>query len=207
VPAPLFFLGAMSPYSWISAERIGGLIPDAEWRHVFLGGVFKGTGRTSWGFGQERAEGMADCEARASRYGLGPIRWPARWPTNDLHAARAMTLAARHGQLEEYALSAMRMAFLEAADLGELEVVLEAGRRVGIDEDTLRPALDDPEIKSELRDATDEALSLGVFGVPTFVVAGEVFWGDDRLEDAAAAAGAGSDASGGSRSAAARAET
>jgi len=190
VPAAIFFFGAMSPYSWISAERIGALLPEAEWRAVFLGAIFNTNGRSSWGLGEGRAAGMADCEERAAKYGLGPIRWPERWPTNDLHVARAITFAARAGLLEAYALSAMRMAFLEGADLAEPDVVLEAGTRVGIDAHTLRDALADPAIKSALRDATDDALARGVFGVPSVIIGEELFWGDDRLEEAAGAFGA-----------------
>jgi 2-hydroxychromene-2-carboxylate isomerase len=81
----------------------------------------------------------------------------------------------------------MRLAFLEGADLAETNAVLEAGRRAGIDEHRLREALHDPHIKDALRLATDEALAAGVFGVPTVLVGAELFWGDDRLSDAAAA--------------------
>ena len=61
----LFLFGAMSPYSWFAAERIGALIPDAQWRPVFAGGLFRATGRSSWGLSDRREAGIADCEARA----------------------------------------------------------------------------------------------------------------------------------------------
>jgi len=187
VAAPRFFLGAMSPYSWFSAERIDGLLQGAEWHGVFLGGVFKATGRSSWGFGQRRGEGMDECEGRAERYGLGPIRWPDPWPTNDLTVARAMAYAARRRRLKPFALAAMRLAFREGGELGDAETVLEAGRRAGLDPAALGEALSDPEIKAALRADTDAAVAQGVFGVPTVVVDGQLFWGDDRLQEAAAA--------------------
>jgi len=188
--APSFFFGAMSPYSWLSAERIETLIGAAEWRPVFLGGIFKANGRSSWGLGEGRAAGMAECEARARAYGLGTMRWPDRWPTSDLTVARAMLIAQARGLLKPFALAAMRMAFREGADLAETPVVLEAGRRAGIDADELQAALGDPDVKQALRVATDEALARGVFGVPTVLVGAELLWGDDRLEAAAAATGA-----------------
>ena len=98
-----------------------------------------------------------------------------------------MLFAERRGALEPFALAAMRMAFREGTDLGELSAVLEAGRRVGIDVDELRRALADQELKDALRAATAEALAAGVFGVPSVIVEGQLFWGDDRLEEAAAA--------------------
>jgi 2-hydroxychromene-2-carboxylate isomerase len=204
--SPLFFFGAMSPYSWFAAERIGRLLPDARWHGVFAGAIFKASGRVSWGLTEAREDGMADCEARAAAYGLGPISWPQPWPTNDLLIARAMTFAERrgmapgqgaagedaepgaeHAAVKALGLAAMRLAFLEGADLGEAGPVLEAGRRAGLDVEELRGALAEADIKDALRRATDDALALGIFGVPTILIGGELFWGDDRLDEAVAA--------------------
>ena len=185
---PRFFFGAMSPYSWFAAERIGRLLPEARWSGVLAGAVFKAHGRVSWGLTERRDAGLADCEERARSHRLGPIRWPDPWPTSDLLVARAMAHAEAEGGLPGFALAAMRLAFLEGADLGEREAVLEAGRRAGIQARRLDRALDAEEIKQRLRSRTDEALALGVFGVPTVAVEGRLYWGDDQLERAAAAA-------------------
>jgi 2-hydroxychromene-2-carboxylate isomerase len=211
---PSFYFGVMSPYSWLAAERIRRLLPQARWRGVLAGVVFKEHGRTSWGLTERRADGLADCEARASEHGLGPIVWPEPWPTSDLLAGRAMAFcelrdreaapangtlgASQPGDtlLRTFALAAMRMAFLEGADLELLAVVLEAGRRSEIDEHELRAALKDQRVKDELRAITGEAIAAGVFGVPTVLVGGELFWGDDRLLDAASAYGASARAGG-----------
>jgi 2-hydroxychromene-2-carboxylate isomerase len=64
--------------------------------------------------------------------------------------------------------------------------VLQAGERVGIERDRLITATSDPLIKQLLRRATEAAFQVGVSGVPTLAVDDELFWGDDRLEDAAA---------------------
>jgi 2-hydroxychromene-2-carboxylate isomerase len=182
---PLFFFGAMSPYSWFAAERIEQLLPEAQWRGVLAGVVFKAHGRTSWGLTDDRASGLADCEARAAQYRLGPIRWPDPWPSNDLTVARAIVFAERAGLLKEFALTTMRLAFLEGADLDAPDTVFEAARRIGVDQHELRAALAEKQIKDALRAVNDEALALGVFGVPTVVVERQLFWGDDRLEEAA----------------------
>jgi 2-hydroxychromene-2-carboxylate isomerase len=185
MPPPEFFFGAMSPYSWFAAERIDRLLPEARWRGVLAGAIFKANGRVSWGMTDRRERGIGDCEARAAEHGLGPIRWPEPWPTSDLLVARAMTFAEHERRLKDFALAAMRLSFLEAADLGDLAVVLEAGRRVGIDERELESALGEQATKDELRRMTDEALTLGLIGVPTVAVGEALFWGDDRLEEAA----------------------
>lgn len=185
---PIFYLGAMSPYSWLAAERIEGLLGRARWRALFAGGLFKRCGRVSWGLTERRAAEMAKCERRARARGLGRIEWPDPWPTNDLMVARAMTFASSKGLLETFALAAMRLSFREGADLGERSAVLEAGLRAGLDPSELDAALADPQVKLALRDATEAALSAGVFGMPTVAVGDQLFWGDDRLEEAAAAA-------------------
>ena len=180
----VFYFAAMSPYSWLSAERIGTLLPSAEWLPVTAAFIFKAAGRRSWGLTDERTRGIADCEQRASEHGLGPIVWPDPWPTNDVPVARAMTFAGMQGLLKQYALSAMRLAFLEGADLAEAESLLEAGRRCGMDGAILAEGIEDPAVKSRLREVTDGASAVGVFGVPTVIVGGEHFWGDDRLLEA-----------------------
>ena len=209
--APSFYFGVMSPYSWFAAERIDRVLPQARWRGVLAGVVFKAHQRTSWGLTEQREQGIADCQLRAAEHGLGPIVWPEPWPTSDLLAGRAMAFCerldrdaspagakagagsgadARPGAgagdlLKAFALNAMRMAFLEGVDMQELDAVIEAGRRSGLDEHDLREALGDQQVKDELRAITDEALSAGVFGVPTVQVGGQLFWGDDRLQQAA----------------------
>ena len=183
---PLFFFAAMSPYSWLAAERVDGLMADAQWRGVLAGAVFKASDRVSWGLTDRRAAGLADCEARARARGLGQILWPDPWPTSDLLIARAMTYAHSLDLLRPFSLSAMRLCFLEGHDLAELDNVLEAGRRAGIAAADLEGALNDQTVKDALRSVTDDAISHGVFGVPTVAVGDELFWGDDRLEDAAA---------------------
>jgi 2-hydroxychromene-2-carboxylate isomerase len=101
-------------------------------------------------------------------------------------AMRAATLAERAGCGVQFALHALRLAFREGRDLSLPENVLSAARDVGLDPNEVQRATQDPEIKLALREATEKAHRLGVFGVPTIAVAGELFWGDDRLEDAAA---------------------
>jgi 2-hydroxychromene-2-carboxylate isomerase len=186
----------MSPYSWFAAERIEQLLPQARWRGVFAGAVFKQNGRSSWGLDERRDTGLADCEARAAEHRLGSITWPDPWPTNDLLVARAMAYCAQvdsagGGDCDElmrsFGLAAMRLTFLEGIDIGERDAVLEAGRRVGIDERVLGDALQDQQIKDATRALTDEAVAAGVFGVPSVLVGEQLFWGDDRLLDAASA--------------------
>ena len=88
------------------------------------------------------------------------------------------------------ALSSPRQAFHDAFQRGhQLSIaahVLDAAEQAGLDRPAVEAAVRDPQIKQTLREATDAAHELGVFGVPTIAIGDELFWGDDRLEDAAA---------------------
>lgn len=183
-----FYFGAISPYSWFAAERIGELLPDARWVPVFAGGLFRSAGRVSWGITGDRETGIADCERRAEQHGLGPMRWPEGWPANDVLTARAMVAAEREGRLVAFALAAMRACFRDGADTTRPEAVAEVAAAAGLDGVALLEAAGSAPVKEALRANNDEAVAAGVIGVPTVVVDGEAFWGDDRLDEAAARA-------------------
>jgi 2-hydroxychromene-2-carboxylate isomerase len=70
----------------------------------------------------------------------------------------------------------------EGRDIGELDVLRDAGRRAGLDPDALAGAADDPALRARLDAHWQQAQTAGVFGVPTFLVGEEIFWGNDRLD-------------------------
>ena len=183
-----FYFDLGSPYAYLAAERLSRLLPEPVcWQPVLLGGLFKLSGRSSWALGDERRRtvGMAEIERRARSYGLPPMRWPDPWPDDYLTAMRAATYAFAAGRGREFAMQAFRNAFAAGSDLSIPANVFASARRAGLGPAAVRGAVDDPEIKRQLRAATDAAYDLGVFGVPTIAIGAELFWGDDRLEDAA----------------------
>ena len=185
-----FYFDLGSPYAYLTAERISDVLPEpVAWQPVSLGALFKSNGRSSWSLGDpaRRRAGIAEVERRAAQYGLPPIRWPDPWPSNYLFAMRATTFAFQTGRGREFTMQAFRAAFQRGHDLAVREHVLRTAAEVGLDSQAVDDAAADQEIKLALRTATDAAHALGVFGVPTIAVAGELFWGDDRLSDAAAA--------------------
>jgi len=189
----VFYYDFGSPYAYLAAERVTGLFAEAgaeppEWQPILLGALFKRFDRESWGNGPGREEGMRICEARAEDYGLPPIRWPDPWPPNSLFAMRVATFAKEIGRTVSFSLAAFRQAFAAGRDLGDRDNVLLAAAAAEIHPRALVAAAERDSLKSALREATDRAGDLGVRGVPALVVNGNVFWGDDRLEEAAAAA-------------------
>ncbi len=190
---PVFYYDLGSPYAYLAAERIATVFEDAgaeqpEWQPILLGGLFARFGRGSWAETPEREAGMREVERRAQAYALPPIRWPDPWPGNMLTAMRTATFAKEIGRTVSFSLAAFRQAFAAGRDLSEPDNVFIAAASSELHPRSLTTAVGRDSIKSRLREATDRAGDLGVFGVPAVVVGDEVFWGDDRLEDAAQAA-------------------
>jgi 2-hydroxychromene-2-carboxylate isomerase len=189
VHRPVFYFDLGSPYAYLTAERINPLFVEAVgeppvWQPILLGGLFKRFGRGSWAETAARAEGMAEIERRAVDYGLQPIRWPDPWPGNTLIAMRVATFAKQSGRAVAFALAAFRQAFAAGRDLTDPDNVLIAAAACELHPRAVTKAVESDSVKRGLREATDSAGDLGVQGVPSVVVDGEVFWGDDRLEDA-----------------------
>jgi 2-hydroxychromene-2-carboxylate isomerase len=190
----VFYYDLGSPYAYLSAERISGLFTEAEleqpeWQPILLGGLFRRFDRGSWAETAARAEGMAEIERRAAGYGLPPIVWPRPWPGNTLVAMRAATFAKQTGRAVSFSLAGFRQAFAAGRDLTDVDNVTIAGAACELHPRALLKAVETGGVKTALREATDRAGDLGVEGVPSVVVGDEVFWGDDRLEKAVAAAG------------------
>lgn len=188
-----FYFDLGSPYAYLSAERISGLFAEAaleqpEWQPILLGGLFRQFDRSSWGQGPNREEGIAECERRASAYGLPPFAWPDPWPGNMLTAMRAATFAKQTGRTVSFSLAAFRQQFAAGRDLSDPDNVAIAGAACELHPRALLKAVQTDVVKGALREATEGAAGRGVEGVPAVVVGEQVFWGDDRLEDAAAAA-------------------
>jgi 2-hydroxychromene-2-carboxylate isomerase len=186
---PTLFFDLASPYAYLAVERAGSVFRGpVELQPILLGAIFKRRGWGSWALTGERAAGMGEVERRARAYGLPAVVWPPEWPANSLAADRAAIWVAQQGDPEPFVRTVFRHQFTRGVDIGELEVLAGAAKEVGLDPDELVAATQRPEVKATLREATDTAWELGVQGVPSVAVRGQVFYGDDRLEDAAAAA-------------------
>jgi 2-hydroxychromene-2-carboxylate isomerase len=185
---PTFYYDLGSPYAYLAAERIQHVLPVVPvWQPILLGGIWKETGGRSWATTEKREEGIAEIERRAARYGLMPVRWPDGWPNNTLTAMRAAIFAQQTGRAVAFSLAAFRQAFAAGKDLSDVDNVLIAAAACELHPTAVLKGIEMQSTKDRLREATREAYERGVRGVPTVAVGGELFWGDERLEDAAAA--------------------
>jgi 2-hydroxychromene-2-carboxylate isomerase len=185
---PTFYYDLGSPYAYLAAERIQRVLPVVPvWQPILLGGIWKETGGRSWATTDKREEGIAEIERRAGRYGLMPVRWPDGWPNNTLTAMRAAIFAQQTGRAVAFSLAAFRQAFAAGKDLSDIDNVLIAAAACELHPTAVLKGIEMQSTKDRLRAMTREAYERGVRGVPTVAVGSELFWGDERLEDAAAA--------------------
>jgi 2-hydroxychromene-2-carboxylate isomerase len=190
VPEPIFYYDLSSPYAYLAAARVDDVLPvRAQWRPIAFGVIVQRLGKVPWSFATDRQERFAEIAGRAADRGLPPIVYPEGWPreTYSVAALRAALLASDQGQRRAVSRELYRTAFVDGRHLADVEAVLDAAQRAGMDRQIVRDGIERPEIKDRLRADTEAALAQGVSGVPTVQVGNELFWGDDRLEDAAAA--------------------
>ena len=190
---PVFFYDFYSPYSYLAAERVNSTMPVVpEWRPISFGHILKQSGRRPWSFdhGDDHDAHWDQIERRAAERGLPDVRRPAGWPIDSYSVigARAATFAKGSGRAVAYSLALFRQVFAGGRALDE-DTILIAGAACELHPNALLKGIESRTVKDELVEATTEAYELGVRGVPTIAVDGELFWGDDRLEEAAAAAG------------------
>jgi 2-hydroxychromene-2-carboxylate isomerase len=198
---PTFYYDFNSPYSYLAAERISGVFAEAEaeqpeWQPISFGHLLQATGRTPWSL-QPDGPNPADLEEiqrRATDRGMPEVRYPAGWPVRNysLTPIRAAVYAKESGRVVSFSLAAFRQAFAAGRDLSDPDNVLLAAAACELHPNAVLKGIEMKSVKDKLRRATDEATERGVTGIPTIAVGDQLFWGDDRLEEAAEAASKGS---------------
>ncbi len=190
---PTFYFDYSSPYAYLTAERVNSVMPEPPvWQPISFGFVLRATGRTPWSLTGEREEGMREIERRAAERGLPALRWPRGWGEGEsvaeayaLTAPRAGIFAKASGRAVAFSLAAFRQAFAGGRDLSDPENVLIAAAACELHPRAVLTGIETESVKRELQRETEVAIERGVVGVPTIAVGDELFWGDDRLEEAA----------------------
>ncbi len=177
----------VSPYAWLGLERAWRLARDSDWtwelHPVVYAKLLEATGLTGPAETElKRRHLFWDVARQAARLQL-TFQGPPAHPFRSLDALRTQMVFRDHPRALELAAALARAAWSEGRDLTD-PVVLEAiVSEVGLEESGWTARLGDPAIKDALRRSTASALEVGVFGVPTFEWQGELFWGQDRIED------------------------
>lgn len=181
-----------STYSYLTVSRIEDLAHAAgvtvSWRPFLLGPIFEKQGWDDSPFNVYPAKGRymwRDMERLCVKYGV-PFARPSRFPRSGLLAARVACLASAESEpwLPDFVGAVFRANFAEDREIGDTAEVRSILNELGQPGAELVERAHTPENKQRLRDHTQRAIELGIFGAPSFVVGGELFWGNDRLEDA-----------------------
>lgn len=182
-----FFFDFGSPYSHLAWHELRRITQARQaqivWRPILLGGVFQATGNHS----------PAEIPAKAAYSNVDLRRWAQAWgvpftmnphfPIHTLTLMRGAVAMQRRGEddFQRYVAAIFSAMFEQPRDLGnpaELGAVLA---QAGFDPHLCLQAVQEPAVKDALKQATAQAVARGVFGVPTFFVGQDMFWGQDRL--------------------------
>jgi len=190
--APLdFWFEFASTYSYPATARIGRLalargVP-LRWRPFLLGPVFKENGWTTSPFNLYPAKGRymwRDLQRICDALDL-PFAEPPQFPQNTILPARVALIAFDEDWGEAFTHAAYRAQFGDRRNIGEQETIAAIVSALGKNAVDVISRAQSDDNKSRLRQQTEEAIAHGIFGAPSFVTAdGELFWGNDRLEDA-----------------------
>ena len=153
---------------------------------VLLGGIFKATGNQSPIAAFAHIKGKLDYERLemdrfAARHGLTEFRMNPHFPVNTLLLMRGFLAAREAGQGEAYLEAGLRGLWEEGLNLADPAVLAARLDRAGLEGAALIARAQAPEIKAALADSTEKAVARGAFGLPTFFVGDEMFFGKERL--------------------------
>ncbi len=149
---------------------------------VLLGGVFKGTGNQTPVNIKPKGEWLfADLARYADYYGV-PFKKNPYFIINSMPLMRGAMWAQNRGQLQQYDRVMFEAIWADEKDMNTPDVIASVLTEGGYDAAEVFEAVQTPEIKSQLIEATEEAVSRGVFGVPTMFVGDEMHFGQDRLD-------------------------
>jgi 2-hydroxychromene-2-carboxylate isomerase len=187
-----FFYDLASTYSYVAATRIAPLAQAAgvtvRWRPFLLGPIFKAQGYDTSPFNIHQAKGrnmVRDCQRQCAELGV-PFRLPTPFPAMSLLAGRVAMVGLAEGWGEDFSRAVYRAEFGEDLNISDAPVIAAIVQGLGQDGAAALARAQSGEIKNALRASTEEAERLGIFGAPSFVTDGELFWGNDRLEQALA---------------------
>jgi len=185
-----FWFEFASNYSYLSVMRIEDAARQLRvriaWKPFLLGPIFRELGFETSPFLLQKEKGAhmwQDMVRQCRKYGLGWTR-PSAFPRPSVLPARVALVGAEEPWIGAFSKKVMELNFVRDEDINEAAQLAPILTELGLPAtEILAQARAEP-TKSRLREQTQEARGRGVFGAPTFFVGTEIFWGDDRLEDA-----------------------
>lgn len=183
-----FYFDLTSPYSYVAAEQIEDIAAAGNrvvnYKPTLLGFVFKSTGNSAPMMNPAKGKYSAKDFARTARFHGLEINWPKKFPINATTGSRVIlqVINQRPEKTGELVRALYKAYFVTGQDITEEAVVAEVASSIGLDGAALVAGTQDESIKEQMKNAVQESIDAGMFGAPYFVVDGEAFWGQDRME-------------------------
>jgi len=187
-----FILDFASPNAYFAYKVLPDIAKRQEakinYRLCLLGGIFKATGNQAPVIAFSKIKGKLDYQMLEIRrfiqkHDLQNFRMNQHFPVNSLILMRAAIAAERDGRLEDYIALAMKSMWEDDQQMDDPEVFKAVMTKGGFDGPALLGATQEADIKEQLAKNTAAAVEQGVFGIPTFFVGKEMYFGKDRLRD------------------------
>lgn len=180
-----FYFDYGSPATYLAWTQIYKIVEEADANlnmiPMLLGGVFKETGNASPATVPAKSKWMgADLRMYAKNYNV-EFNSNSFFPINTLNLMRGAIAAQKLDIFEKYSDTIFKGIWVKDLNLGDLEVLKDYLEKSGIPSDKVFKLCQDQEIKNELITNTQEAVSKGIFGAPSFIIDGILIFGQDRL--------------------------
>lgn len=191
-PSIEFWFEFASNYSYLSVMRIEELAAEfgvrIQWKPFLLGPIFRTIGWTTSPFVLQKSKGdyvWKDMARQCRKYHLPWVK-PSTFPRSALLPLRVALIGAEQDWIGAYCRRMMSLNFAENREIDSHDVVAEVLEQLRLPHQEIIAEAQSDVIKLGLRHQTEAAAAKGVFGAPTFFVRDDMFWGNDRLDDALA---------------------
>ena len=185
-----FYFDFASPNAYLSHQVVSGIEErtGAKFNYipVLLGGIFKATNNKPpmeafFGILNKNEYQSTEMERFQKRHGITKFKMNPHFPVMTLQVMRGAIGAQKDGYLDKYINEVLRHMWEEPKKMDDPEVIKEAFTESGFDADRLMDQMQDPDIKAQLIANTEEAVKRGTFGIPTFFVEDDIYFGKDTL--------------------------
>ena len=185
-----FYFDFASPNAYLSHQVVPGIEErtGAKFNYipVLLGGIFKATNNKPpmeafFGILNKNEYQSVEMKRFQERHGIDKFKMNPHFPVISLQIIRGAVGAQQDGYLDKYIDEVLKHMWEEPKKMDDPEVIKEAFTESGFDADRLMNQMQDPEIKAQLIENTEKAVKRGTFGIPTFFVGDDIYFGKDTL--------------------------
>lgn len=185
-----FYFDFASPNAYLSHQVVPGIEERTGTKFnyipVLLGGIFKATNNKPpmeafFGILNKNEYQSVEMKRFQERHGIDKFKMNPHFPVMSLQIIRGAVGAQQDGYLDKYIDEVLKHMWEEPKKMDDPEVIKEAFTESGFDADRLMNQIQDPEIKAQLIENTEKAVKRGTFGIPTFFVGDDIYFGKDTL--------------------------